>query len=213
MNTVVDMPAQASAEPLSRRERRKQEVRSRIIEAAVDVFEKKGCEEATVEEICEMADVARKTFYNYFSDKTQLIDEMTNTLLIEETGHRIDLALEKFDNTRDRLHFMLSTTKQNILSSEKLERELVVWSMMRLASNVKGGGQQLEHFNQSLERMFQAGVELGDVPEKYTARFLAEMAGGMMNTIILNWVHNPDYDAFRRVDDMESLLMDLLDQK
>ena len=51
----------------SRRERRKQEVRSRILEAANELFPIDGFQETRVDDICERADVAHKTFFNHFS--------------------------------------------------------------------------------------------------------------------------------------------------
>ncbi len=51
---------------LSRRERRKLEVRNRILEASTTLFEAKGLEATTVVEICERADVAHKIFFNHF---------------------------------------------------------------------------------------------------------------------------------------------------
>ena len=45
-----------------RREKRKQEIRNRIEDAAYDLFRKRGIEETSIEQICVAADVARRTF-------------------------------------------------------------------------------------------------------------------------------------------------------
>ena len=59
---------------LSRRERRKQQTRQRIIGAALDLFGQKGFKDTTVEEIAEAADVAKGTFFNYFATKEALLE-------------------------------------------------------------------------------------------------------------------------------------------
>lgn len=64
-------------EVLSRRERKKLETRQALLEAAVSLFHEKGCEATTVEEITERADVAKGTFFNYFSSKEALLGELT----------------------------------------------------------------------------------------------------------------------------------------
>src|SRR6187455_1517615 len=68
----------ASLLPSGRRERRKLEVRRRMIEAAQALFEEKGVQAATVAEICERADVAHKTFFNHFPAKQDLVRAMAH---------------------------------------------------------------------------------------------------------------------------------------
>lgn len=55
------------------RDRKKQEVRLRIIESAERLFARDGLEEATIEEIAADADVSVGTVYNYFGNKTTLL--------------------------------------------------------------------------------------------------------------------------------------------
>ena len=54
---------------LTRRERKKEETKDRILRAAFELFRKRGVDATTVEEISEKADVAKGTFFNYFPRK------------------------------------------------------------------------------------------------------------------------------------------------
>jgi AcrR family transcriptional regulator len=54
---------------LSRRERKKEETKDRIFKAAFALFKRQGVEATTIDEICEKADVAKGTFFNYFPRK------------------------------------------------------------------------------------------------------------------------------------------------
>jgi AcrR family transcriptional regulator len=60
-------------QPVSRRERLKQEREGRILDAAAAVFARKGYHEATIRDIAELADVADGTIYNYFENKFDLL--------------------------------------------------------------------------------------------------------------------------------------------
>jgi AcrR family transcriptional regulator len=64
-------------QPLSRRERKKQETRQGLLEAALALFRESGYDETTVEEITDRADVAKGTFFNYFPSKEALLSELT----------------------------------------------------------------------------------------------------------------------------------------
>ena len=61
---------------ISRRERKKQETRQRLLEASMSLFREKGYNATTVEEITERADVAKGTFFNYFDSKEALLGEL-----------------------------------------------------------------------------------------------------------------------------------------
>jgi len=54
---------------LSRRERKKEETKERIFKAAFALFKRQGVDATTVDEICDKADVAKGTFFNYFPHK------------------------------------------------------------------------------------------------------------------------------------------------
>ncbi len=59
-----------TADPeVSRRERKKEETKERIFKAAFALFKRQGVEATTVDEICDKADVAKGTFFNYFPHK------------------------------------------------------------------------------------------------------------------------------------------------
>src|SRR3954468_2894236 len=60
----------------NRRERRKEETRSQIFQAAMRLFERKGVFNTTVEEIAASADVAKGTFFNYFPSKEAILTKL-----------------------------------------------------------------------------------------------------------------------------------------
>src|ERR1700746_71916 len=59
--------------PGSRRERKKLEIRARILATAIELFSKRGLEVVTVEEVAEAADIGKGTIYNYFSTKEDIV--------------------------------------------------------------------------------------------------------------------------------------------
>jgi AcrR family transcriptional regulator len=74
---------------LSRRERRKIATREALIKAAQEVIAVKGVYLAVIEEITERADVAKGSFYQYFSNRDELLDVLL-TRGLEELRMRIE---------------------------------------------------------------------------------------------------------------------------
>jgi AcrR family transcriptional regulator len=55
------------------RERRKDETRAEIVTAALDLFERKGFEATTVEDIAAAVGMSARTFFRYFESKTAVV--------------------------------------------------------------------------------------------------------------------------------------------
>lgn len=79
---------------VSRRERKKEETKERILQAAFELFRKHGVESTTVDQICDCADVAKGTFFNYFPRKEELFGYL-GAVWVDEAERRVAEALKK----------------------------------------------------------------------------------------------------------------------
>lgn len=75
----------------TRRERKKEDTRRRILEVAIALFREKGFEATTVDEISEKADVGRATFFNYFPKKESVLAYLSESRLesLEERAREL----------------------------------------------------------------------------------------------------------------------------
>jgi AcrR family transcriptional regulator len=58
---------------MDRRERKKQQTREALMQAALELFDAKGYEQTTIREIADAVDVATRTFFRYFASKEELV--------------------------------------------------------------------------------------------------------------------------------------------
>ncbi|MFV8162404.1 TetR family transcriptional regulator [Mycobacterium sp. 134] len=81
---MVDVVRQAET---GLRERKKQRTRAMLIEAAIDLCDRQGFEQTTVEQIAAVADVSPRTFSRYFATKDAVVlafvDEVIEMVAIE----------------------------------------------------------------------------------------------------------------------------------
>jgi AcrR family transcriptional regulator len=71
------------ARAFERRRRRSNDIRDRILNAAVELFAQRGIVPTRVESITEAADVAKGTFFNYFPTKEAIAAELAKRLMTD----------------------------------------------------------------------------------------------------------------------------------
>ena len=86
----------------TRTKKRVKKTRSKLKQAALDVFSEKSFDAATVEEITEKADVGKGTLYQHFDDKEQIVI----TLIHEAIEHLIE-RIRSFKKQPETLEKML----------------------------------------------------------------------------------------------------------
>jgi AcrR family transcriptional regulator len=180
-----------SPAPLGRRERRKLEVRTRIYSVARELFTKQGFDATTVDEIARVADVAPATFFNHFQSKQALLGLMTGEVF--ETLHLMTSQhLEGEGSSSEKLRAFISAATEGISASRGIARDVLL-EFMRSDSTATGPHPYLERLFEPFVALIEQGQRSGEMRSDYDAAFLAQMAVGMMNSAITNWLANPDF--------------------
>lgn len=89
---------------VSRRERKKEETKERILKVAFELFRKHGFEATTVEQICDRADVAKGTFFNYFPHKEAVFSYLSESWVAEaeeKVGEMLEHGALTWKDVRD----------------------------------------------------------------------------------------------------------------
>jgi AcrR family transcriptional regulator len=180
-----------SSVPLGRRERRKLEVRTRIYSAARELFAKQGFDATTVDEIAEVADVASATFFNHFQSKQAILRLMTGEVV--EHLHAMTVESLVGDGPAfERIRRFIAQAAEDISASRGAARETLL-EFMRLDATPDGPHPYLERLFEPIVALVVEGQRDGEIRTDRDAAFLTQMAVGMINSAITNWLANPDY--------------------
>ncbi len=91
---------------INRRERKKEETRSNIVDYAIALFKEKGFPETSMEEIAEKVDISKATLYNYFPDKGSILAAYFQTVTAQY-GKEIKERLADNRGIREKLNNLL----------------------------------------------------------------------------------------------------------
>jgi len=199
----------ASPTPIAsgRRERRKLEVRRRMIDAAQALFEERGVHATTVVEICERADVAHKTFFNHFPAKQDLVRAMAREA-IEFLLDDIATAHASGRSTAGRLDAFFESVATRASAAGPMHREL----MTEIIHAAQGADEPTDarRLHAAFGAIVADGVRAGEVTRKHPSETLTETILGMYYALMFNWANLEHYPIAARARAASKFLADAL---
>jgi len=196
--------------PVGRREKRKQEIRSRIEEAAYRLFRAHGIEETSIEQICVEADVARRTFYGHFPNKHSLMGGLGISRLYDQSEPMLRLLMDNHQTTRHRLEAMIDYIESNFAGYEDIDRQLILLAPSTFAEDTERQREIGDNAMANFVRLITAGVDMGDVQTDFSPEILAAMVVGTLNMLTISWSMNSDYPVFAKLEEARALFERLI---
>jgi AcrR family transcriptional regulator len=189
--TTADSLSPTAGNGLTRRERRKLEVRNRILEASVSLFEERGVDATRVLEICELADVAHKTFFNHFQTRGHLLREIASSWL-DQLLVDLEETRKQPTSTRGRIHHFFAHLADSADQAGPMHRELLT-EVVRVAHESGSEPEQTRKLHAAFGAIIRDGAALGDVDERHGLTTLTEMLMGAFYVLMFNWASLDDY--------------------
>ena len=170
-------------QPPGRRERKKLATRQALMDAALRLVADRGLEQVTVEDISEAADVASRTFFNYFSSKEEAL--LGSVPEKAATVHRLVVDRPATEPPLEAVYQVLRelTLQQAQRREELLLRQQVIERHPGLLARQLG-------MYASFERALTAAVaeRLGAPADALYARVLATAAVAAARAAVSSWM-------------------------
>jgi AcrR family transcriptional regulator len=205
---MVSPAAQAISESGSRRERRVREVHDRIVGAATELFASHGVESVKVDEICDAADIAQKTFFNHFPSKQHLLREIAEGFL-QQLLALLKTARAEGGTTAQQLERFFALVATEVERSGPMQRSFVM-EVIRLVHDTPRDVEQSRRLHQAFGALLRDGVRAGNTTTEYPVAVLSEIVVGTFITLMLNWLGIEAYPFRARATAMARVLGDAL---
>lgn len=186
------------------------ETRSRILDAAEDVFHAKGVSQTTLNDVAEAAGVTRGAIYWHFKNKSDLFDGMFERVHLPMEAMVQSSASETEPDPLGQLRaicvFIFQETVRNPRSRKVLDIVFHRCEWVDAAGPL--AARQRECFEQgtaNIERILGNAVIRGQLPPDLDTRLAAVTLHAMIDGLLNNWLFCPggfalDMEAERLVD-------------
>jgi len=196
--------------PVGRREKRKQEIRGRIEEAAYRLFKAQGIDDTSIEQICVEADVARRTFYGHFPNKHALLGGLGISRVYNQSEPMLRKLVANHRTTRARLQAMIDYIESNFASYEDIDRQLFLAGPIAFAEDREQQREVGSASMASFTRLISEGCELGDVKTDFSPEMLASVVVGTLNMLTMSWAMDDNFPIFAKLEEARALFESLI---
>ena len=197
MQTSIPDTTKGPAPAEGRRDRKRRELRERVYEVARELFQSRGFESTTVEQIAEAADIAPATFFNHFQSKRAVLAMMTSEV-VAYVGALADAHLSGDGPIGDQLVGLAKDAGAQIAENRGVARDVVL-DFVRTNARPDDTTPYLGRIHEPIAAMIERGQAGGEIRTDEDARFLAEMVVGALNAAITHWLSDPDYPIAERL--------------
>ncbi len=207
MSKASPAPLKKKPPPISRREKRQLELRRRILDATVQLVQAQDINSIAVEHICTEADVARKTFYNYFANKQEVVFALCDELLFQRSEKLLETALANPDLSLDTfLRGYLLQVGDNLTEYSAVDRQLIAQVMGEALSSERVQ-KHLVVLRAGFSEMVRRGQASGEVRKNFGADFYAMVILSSMNGLISGWANNSEFPVSEQLTELGDFLL------
>ena len=201
------MTSTAAQRTPSRVDRRVQEFRERVLKTAELLFIEQGVEATKIDQICEAADVAKRTLLNHFPTKADLVLALSRES-VSRIVALVDDARRNGSSNRERLQRLFDGLHAQTRDLGPFHPESV-GAFFQVALGRSDGSEGEVRLSSAIRLLLETGGP-EDLPPGVSAETFAEVVLGAIYSTTLQWVHRDDYDIERHSAQIGAFLISLL---
>ncbi len=175
----------------------KNETRTEIIDAAMELFANKGYHETTMSDVVEASNTSKGTVYYYFDNKQELFETMINDV-ISRLYNSFERIAEKDCSVKDKLKKMMEVHANFYKKNYKLAFSIFMEGKKIDADCKEEIWRWHKKFNSLVENVMENGVEEGLLKDK-NLKLMSFSFLGLTNSFGPS-VFEGDYDVNELVD-------------
>ncbi|KNZ70404.1 transcriptional regulator, TetR family [Thermincola ferriacetica] len=180
---------------MTRRERKKEATRLKIMETAIRLFKKRGFEQTTMNRISEEADVALGTLYNYFPSKEAIVGAYVGWVVADYREKNWPRVME-LPSTYERFQFVLLIIAHWHEENKELS-EIYISDLRNFYYGPNWEPVPKDGLEEGFTDIFKMGQEKGDVTDRFSSQTMARQLLGALYSATLHWLAESDGEPLK----------------
>lgn len=198
----------------TRVERRIQEFKGRVVKAAAELFATHGIEATKLDDICDAADVAKRTLSNHFATKAEIVDAVAEAA-VSHMVSMVDGARQNGSTTRERLGLLFDAMCHSSAADPFVEatgtpahRDFALGLFRHRSGPAESADREIRISNAIRELLAAGGAE--QLPPGCTVEVLVDLVLGAIYSIALEGSFRDDYDVEQHLAAVRDFLVRLI---
>lgn len=179
--------------------------RKEIFDTAIELFDRKGYENVSINEICEKAGVSTGAFYHHFNAKDQIL--MEEFLKADDFYQDLAKKLAGIDDYREKLRVFTAATMR-FLADMGLKRLKVTYHT-QIGPDKKASylGNEKRALYSIMEALYREGQEKGEVRQDLPVEDIARLTIHCYRGIVYDWcLADGSFDLVKTGEEMIDIL-------
>ena len=168
--------------PSGRRERKKAQLRERIVQTAIEMFRERGYENTRIDDINESLDISRTTFFRYFPSKDMLLREFVAVLRMNV----LKSTLASDAPVTERLRNFYVTLAETWQADLPVARAMIMAGTNTLVRSPGYRERYIEQFG-PLQELLAEGQRRGEVTRELSVRQLTIFIESLTYSVLAIW--------------------------
>ncbi|MBQ2677376.1 MAG: TetR/AcrR family transcriptional regulator [Firmicutes bacterium] len=159
--------------------------RSKIINAAWKLFYEQGYEDTTIEEIIDLSETSKGSFYHYFDGKDALLGTLST--LFDEKYTELEDELENYETSMDKLLFLNRELFGMIDNSIPIELLTQLLSTQLVTNGEKHLLDKNRIYFKVIRKIIMTGQESGEFTEEMTVNEMLKVYALRERAFMYDW--------------------------
>lgn len=185
----------------------KQNVKSRIVDAAWELFYEKGYDDTTVEDIIRLSDTSKGSFYYYFGSKDSLLDTLSD--ILDENYVKLEASLEPELNSFDKLMYL--NYQSHLFLETKIDVQLLasLYSTQLIAKGSRNLLDQNRKYYKLISKIIEEGHVRNQISREKTIQEITKYYSLCERALVSDWCLNrADYSLAEYSKEYMPILME-----
>lgn len=166
----------------------KQNVKSKIVDAAWELFYEKGYDDTTVEDIIRLSETSKGSFYYYFGSKDSLLDTLSDVL--DENYVKLEESLDPEMNSFDKLMYL--NYESHLFLETKIDVQLLssLYSTQLIAKGSRNLLDQNRKYYKLISKIVEEGHVRGQINRTKTIQDITKYYSLCERALVSDWCLN-----------------------